>query len=329
MTSTTITREICEALPSLVSVIVPCYNQGRFLGEAVASAQLQSLYPHEIVVVDDGSSDDSARIAKQYSGIKLIRQQNLGLSAARNAGLRASTGDYVVFLDADDRLMPNALEIGVNCLDGNVECAFVYGKYANVTMDGTPLPSTPRQRVLEDNFLDLLRGNYIGMHATVMYRRAVLDLVHGFDTSLPACEDYDLFLRIAKNFPIRGHKNVVAEYRQHGANMSCNPDLMLKTSLSVLRSQWKFVRKDPRAREAYREGIENFQTYYGSKLLKQLRSRAKERQWKLFATGAFAVLRYYPSGVLARLSANLIQQKARAPKIMRSRRYRNVGEGGL
>ena len=88
----------------------------------------------------------------------------------------------------------------------------------------------------------MLRFNYIGMLATVMYRRSVLEVVKGFDTSVAACEDYDLYLRITRLHPIIWHGNVVAEYRQHGSNISSDPELMLKSSLKVLRRQWKFVR---------------------------------------------------------------------------------------
>src|ERR687894_2072239 len=99
----------------LVTVVIPCYNQAHFLGEAIESV-LSQTYPHfEIVVVDDGSTDNTSEVASGYppDKVRLIRQENKGLSAARNAGLGRSGGEYVVFLDSDDRLLAEALEVGV------------------------------------------------------------------------------------------------------------------------------------------------------------------------------------------------------------------------
>lgn len=298
-----------------VSVVIPCYNQGRFLGEAIESALKQSLGPPEVVVVDDGSSDDSPLVAGRYAGVKLIRQENRGLAAARNAGIGASGGDYLVFLDADDRLLPGALESGVKCLDENPDCAFVYGRYTLIAEDGSPMPTPAREREREGPYVDMLRSNYIGMHATVMYRRAVFDSVGRFDTSRAACEDYDLYLRITRGFPVRGHENVVAEYRQHGENMSLNPGLMLKTSLSVLGAQRRYARGDKKSEEAYRAGVRNWQDYYGKKLMKELRSRAKAREWVRVFKGALTLLRYYPGGVASKTTEKITRIAARAPKI--------------
>src|SRR5215213_3125487 len=94
----------------LVSVVIPCYNQAHFLGEAIESVLAQSYPNFEIVVVDDGSTDDTSEVAGSYPKVRLVRQENQGLSGARNAGLARSEGEYVVFLDADDRLRPEALE---------------------------------------------------------------------------------------------------------------------------------------------------------------------------------------------------------------------------
>ena len=122
-----------------MSVVIPCYNQAHFLSEAIESVLAQS-YPHfEIVVVDDGSTDDTPKVAARYPAVRCIRQDNRGLSAARNAGLGCSEGEYVVFLDADDRLLPEALEVGLECFDANPECAFVSGHYREISVDGSPL----------------------------------------------------------------------------------------------------------------------------------------------------------------------------------------------
>lgn len=252
----------------LVSVIIPCYNQAHFLSTAIESVLAQSHAHHEIIVVDDGSTDNTAEVTASYPTVRYIRQDNQGLSGARNTGLRESRGDYLVFLDADDLLLPRALEAGLTCMCAHPECAFVSGHYRYINQDGSFRRENLQQHIDHDHYLALLRGNYIGMHATVMYRRDVFEAVGNYATSLPACEDYDLFLRIARQFPVYCYDEVVAEYRQHGNNMSGDLQLMLKTVLSVLRSQWPYVKDDRRAAQAIRVGLRNWQAYYGEHLFK-------------------------------------------------------------
>ena len=160
----------------------------------------------------------------------------------------------------------------------------------------------------------MLRSNYIGMHATVMYRRVVFNAVGRFDTSLRACEDYDLYLRITRKFPIHCHGQVVAEYRQHGANMSAKASLMLKTSLLVLGSQRKYVGGDRQALSAYKAGVRNWQEYYGRKLMKDARLHGEAREWDQAIQAAFALLRYYPRGVASKARNKITAVLARAPK---------------
>src|SRR4030095_13786323 len=108
-----------------VSVVITCYNHGHFLREAIESVLAQSYRNFEIILVDDGSTDDTSKIAATYPGVRYIHQKNSGLATARNTGIKHSNGQFVVFLDADDRLVSNALEAGIQHLNANPECAFV------------------------------------------------------------------------------------------------------------------------------------------------------------------------------------------------------------
>jgi len=99
----------------LVSAIIPCYNQAHFLHEAIESVLAQSYPNFEIILVNDGSTDSTADVVRRYSPVRYVYQENAGLSSARNTGLKKSRGEYVVFLDADDRLLPEALQVGVDC----------------------------------------------------------------------------------------------------------------------------------------------------------------------------------------------------------------------
>ena len=162
----------------------------------------------------------------------------------------------MVFLDADDRLLPSALELGVRYLAARPGCAFVAGRHRYIDAAGAPMPAGEEQRLVEsDHYLELLRSNFIGCPATVMYRREALDTVGGFTVGVRGVEDYDLYLRIARDFPIHCHREVIAEYRVHGANMSGNLPTMRAGVVGVLRAHLELARGDRRREEASRAGM--------------------------------------------------------------------------
>ena len=133
-----------------VSVVIPCYNQGRFLAEAVASATAEGELVSEIVVVDDGSTDETPTVATRDRSVRYLRQERKGLSEARNSGWRASSGDYIVFLDADDRLLPGAAAAGLETFLRWPHAAFVFGHYELIDGLGAVLPTWRELRVADD-----------------------------------------------------------------------------------------------------------------------------------------------------------------------------------
>ncbi len=287
-------RDLEKVAGPLVTVVIPCYNQAHFLGEAIESVLAQT-YPHfEVVVVDDGSTDNTQEAAAGYPGVRCIRQENQGLAAARNTGIRHTKGTQLVFLDADDRLLPNALEAGLKALKEHPECAFVAGRYRYIAFDGSPLPTPQPPRSEGDHYAALLRDNHINMHATVMYQRAVFEHVGGFDTTLDSCEDYDLYLRVARDFPIECHDEMVAEYRKHGGNMSRDTERMLRTSVTVLRRQRSYIGRKKQYEAANKMGMRRWQDHYGEQLVGEVVERTREREWRSALRGLLILLRYYP-----------------------------------
>jgi glycosyltransferase involved in cell wall biosynthesis/SAM-dependent methyltransferase len=244
----------------LVSVIIPCYNYGHFLAEAIESVRQQTYPAKEIVVVDDGSTDNTPEIAARYPEVIYIYQKNQGLSAARNTGIQKSTGTYLVFLDADDWLFPDALAINARELRRRPRAAFVAGAHTCAYTDGRAME---RVRVIfaSNPYLSLLyRGNYLTMIATVMFTRWALQAVQ-YDTSLATCEDYDLYLNITRHHPIAQHSRQIAVYRIHNAAMSAAISPMLAGALKVLHRQREQLRS-PAEIEAYYRGIHFWNTYY-------------------------------------------------------------------
>jgi glycosyltransferase involved in cell wall biosynthesis len=285
---------------ALVSVVIPCYNQARFLGEAIESV-LRQTYPHfEIVVVDDGSTDNTSEVASRYPGVRCVRQENQGLAGARNAGIRHSRGSYLVFLDADDRLLPGALGVGLKHLKERPECAFVSGHWKLIAADGSPLPTPDPMRVEKDYYDALLRSCYISTPAAVMYQRIMLEHIGGFDTSVSSSADYNLYLRVARQYPVHHHGKVVAEYRRHGSNMTRDPALMLKSEVTVLRRQRKYLRRRQQYK-AYQAGIQHSQEYFGEPLVEEVRTLVQERKCKQAIRGLRVLLRYHPQGLVSAL----------------------------
>lgn len=284
----------CETSP-LISVVITSYNHVRYIAEAIESALNQTLPPSEIIVVDDGSTDYTDVVVARYPSVEYLRQANMGLAAARNTGWRASSAPFLVFLDADDLLHPEALEAGLREMLAQPGCGFVFGGYRYIDTDRHPLSEPVFCGSVEDHYAGLLRANYITMHATVLYRRCVLERVAGFDPSMRACEDYDLYLRIAREFPIRQHRALVADYRRHEQNMSHDAKLMLSSALAALGRQKSHVVRDSGLLSAYRSGQRHWRENFGRKLLRQSFDRLFEQGFRLRTVNDITfVLRHAP-----------------------------------
>jgi glycosyltransferase involved in cell wall biosynthesis len=293
----------------LVSVVIPCHNQARFLTDAIDSALRQTFPAVEVIVVDDGSTDDTVAVVRKYAAARLIEQRHQGAAAARRAGLRESRGEYLIFLDADDRLLPDAVGTGMESLAAHQEWAFVAGHVRLVHEDGSPAGVPPQEHGDGDRYVELLRSNYIWTPGAVMYRRSVFDSVHPFDPSAGGSADYELNIRIARRFAIGCHHQIILEYRQHGANMSTDIAYMLKSAVSVRRSQRTYVRRDPAAKQAWMAGIRIVQADFGGRLIEQVKTdlRLPGRPRRALR-GVLCLLRYYPAGVLRMMSRRRLRR---------------------
>jgi len=256
-----------ELSPHLISVIIPCYNHAHYLANAIDSVLAQSHQPVEIIVVDDGSTDNTKGIAESYPHVIYIYQSNAGLSAARNTGMENSKASYLLFLDADDWLLPDALSINLHYLQQHTEVAFVSGAYTLVYEPKNQVWDVKKE-FTENHYCHLLESNYIGMHATVLYQRWVFDHFR-YDTSLKACEDYDLYLNVARRFSIAHHTSLIAVYRIHTANMSSNFVLLLHSALTVLERQAGNLYND-KEKQCFQNGKAFWKKYYTEKIYNQL-----------------------------------------------------------
>jgi glycosyltransferase involved in cell wall biosynthesis len=236
----------------LVSIIMPCYNGGAFLAEAIASVLGQTLQDFELIVVDDGSTDGSAGILARYGDrVRVIRQANRGVSAARNAGIEAASGEFIAFLDADDYWEPDFLDAMVKGM-ADPRTAIAYCGWQNVGV-GQGKPFVPPDYEGAEKMHHLLRFASLWPIHAILIRRSLMPVGVPFNPAYPACEDYDLWLRIASFHRIQLVPRVLAYYRKHGdANATSDQARVARYNLLVkqrfLADFPALKRRIPRAR---------------------------------------------------------------------------------
>jgi glycosyltransferase involved in cell wall biosynthesis len=219
-----------------VSVVIPCYNQGAYLGDAIESALDQDYREREIVVINDGSTDETREVAKQYSGaILYIEQENRGPARARNAGIRASTGEYVAFLDSDDLYLTGFLMKQAGYLDGHPQWSLVSG-------DAILFDEKGRRELWTSwigrpsNCRDFRWELYCPPSCTVMVRRSALDQCGLFDEHVKGSEDWNLWLRIGLAGRKAFQDEPLALHRRHTENVSNDEALIHYRNRDMMRS---------------------------------------------------------------------------------------------
>jgi glycosyltransferase involved in cell wall biosynthesis len=244
----------------MVSVIMPNFNGAPFLGEAIGSVLAQSYRPLELIVVDDGSIDGSRQVAARYGDrVTLIPVAHTGLPGlVRNHGLRAARGGLVAFLDSDDVWRSEKLALQVAYLEARPEVGLVHsnlqvidgaGRYLRDIFMGCPGSRGLSDDYPEPGFVQLLNGDSGIWTSSVLARRQVLDRLGGFDETLTVAEDYDLWIRIAREFRIGFIPEPLAKHRKHGGNTGTSwaPSL----PLPQVRLWTKMLHLYPDLAEAY------------------------------------------------------------------------------
>ncbi|MCK5566115.1 MAG: glycosyltransferase family 2 protein [Planctomycetes bacterium] len=196
-----------------ISVIIPAYNAGDTIAYAIESILAQSVRPSQIIVIDDGSTDNTAQIAQQFQNVTYIHQQNAGVSSARNAGIKSATGNWIAFLDADDLWLDKKLELQINILKNNPDLVWTTGNYFQYLKDkGIKLPlfSPDKAATLldgKDRFEDYLTAfekHCRGWTGTMLIRKDVFDKAGLFNAERHLGEDIELWFKIAFEFPAIG-----------------------------------------------------------------------------------------------------------------------------
>jgi glycosyltransferase involved in cell wall biosynthesis len=206
---------------------VPAFNAEAYIGDAIASIRAQGVDATEIIVVDDGSSDRTcAIVASMDPPVRLLRQENRGPAAARNAGLRAARGEYVAFLDADDMWLPGKLRAQLDHLAAHPDLRFVFGaiSYWHPDADGIHRGAPPEEASTQCDGVDARTSGWIYPELlldsavciiTVLMHRSVYESIGDFDERLRTGEDYEYWLRVSRHYPMEKLARITARYRLH------------------------------------------------------------------------------------------------------------------
>lgn len=234
-------------MPITVSVIIPCFNAARWISETIESVLAQRINNIEIIVVDDGSTDDSAAIVEgKFPGAKLIRTNNRGPSSARNTGTAAASGEFIQYLDADDLLANEKLNIQIEKLN-RIGADIAYGAWQMLVRqaNGEFVNGEVITRKIHNPAIDLLTGKgWNAIHA-YLYRRSILEKFGGWDESLPVIQDAKFTLDCALNGGTFAFcEGIMAYYRLHGSDSVSRRDPIgfLRDSLRItnqVQHQWE------------------------------------------------------------------------------------------
>lgn len=264
-----------------VSVLIPAYNNQNFIGNALDSVLAQTYSDYEIIVVDDGSTDDTPNILTRYAEahsekIKVIHQQNSGPSVARNRAFEASSGDLLAFLDSDDWWTEDKLEKQVSLFTRYPNSSFIYAGYEEI-FENTERRVThlPAKQLQGDIYLKLWLDDHPIWGGTMLVPRSLYQQIGGFDNELKGDENVDLRLKLAQLGPVYFVDQVVTYYRKHDHNITNQlermdeyHELLIEKHLGKGGSKHKVLWQQVYARFLYKKGMRCFsqQDYQGAKV---------------------------------------------------------------
>ena len=224
-----------------VSVVIPAYNAMSYLPETVGSVSRQTFSDFEVLIVDDGSSDQIVQWASQVTDprVKLISQQNQGVSAARNTGIVQAQGQYIAFIDADDLWEPTKLEKQVRCLEDNPAVGLVYTWTALIDQWGKPTGRVFVSHIEGNVWEKIVVNDMISNGSSPMVRRSCFETVGVFDPNITSSEDRDMWTRIAACYPFAVIKEPLTLYRRHPNNTTKKRQKMIQDLRLVIEKTFQ------------------------------------------------------------------------------------------
>ena len=262
-----------------VSVVIPCYNGKRFLNDAFKSIEAQTLQVDELILVNDGSKDDTGVFLDEYAkksplNVRVIHQENAGSGEARNTGIEAAQGEYIAFIDQDDCWLPEKIEKQIKVLDEDKEAVLVFSDGYHVDIDLKPIRQDTilRKRQAYEGFVlnEILQYGCFVPNPTVMVRRSCLPSERPFVQSFFPCDDFDLYLRMAAKGKLRFINEPLINYRLHPDQESRKQLNLAKTNFEVQITRLEDGSLgDDYSKEAARIGNKRLFCGYGKALIRE------------------------------------------------------------
>lgn len=285
-----------------VSVIIPTFNRPHLLPRCVNSA-LEAGSNIEVIVVDDASSDETASVCRSLRDIKYVRLDlNRGVAAARNEGLRASSSEYVSFLDDDDLRLPNSIDAQINLLEAHPDAGMIYGRALYGDEQCRPQGSSyPDECLQGDIFWQLMQWNFVPCQ-TVVFRRACLERVGLLDESAAGVDDWDLWVRISELYPVVATEERVAIWRQPtptSGQLSFRAERMHRRAHRLHRDKWLRLPRSMEANEEHRsQALRAFANRATQQMISEAASRYRAGRAIDSIRLAFEMARLYPRAVV-------------------------------
>ncbi len=239
---------------------------------------------------------------------RLVDNDHQGVSAARNRGIQESRGEFLLFLDSDDRLLPNAVACGLAALIQQPDCAMSVAAHNLITSDGRVIRTRTKSSRVDDAYARLLRSNFIECTSSAFFRRSLFPMESGFLRGVEGAEDYELYLRVARNHAVQCIGVVVAEYRLHAMNASRNSERMLVNTLRVLELQKPHLKPKLAYLFAYCHGWWAWRRKYGRQLAMDV-ARASSTSWNTRRKVSTMLAATYPPGAAIVLLAGLLPRR--------------------
>lgn len=277
-----------------VSVVIPCFNGEAFVGAAIESAFGQTHPDIEVIVVDDGSADNSLEAIRRHPEAICIAQANGGVSAARNAGLARATGDFVIFLDCDDILRPDCVAIGLAALRRHPQASFTFGRPQLIDAAGQPIETRQNPGPAWLDYATGLSPRIPCPPALALFRTPLVRSLGGFDVTIRYGEDYDFYLRHLHIAPAWRHGAIVAGYRRHEANATRCMSVFLNGVMEVLETERMRIGTDTELLAEWHAGRRNWQRFFGRMMPRELLGTLLDGNLRATAKACRTILNYAP-----------------------------------
>jgi glycosyltransferase involved in cell wall biosynthesis len=278
-----------------ISVIIPAYNSELTIKETIESVQKQTFTDLEIIVIDDGSQDDTIELVKSLvklePRLKIFCYENAGVAVARNRGIELAQGEFISLLDADDLWTPDKLELQLKALKDNPEAGVAYSWTNPINEQGKLLFLGPCP-VWEGNIYgELLQTNFLSNGSNILVRREAIKSIHGFPTDFPVASDWDFYLKLASKWFFVVVPKYQILYRQRLNSMSSNIEALMQANLAVLERAYQIA--PAQLQSSRNKSLNNLYLYFAELYLKRSKDAKNINQvgqnlWK-------AIIFYPPS----------------------------------